>query len=93
MFTKSDLKFLSIVGCISLIYIVLFMSWKIKTDKYIEELEKEPAVVVDLTLSKPKTKIGDPCTDRNSLTENDLYIDTNGTCVGAKIIKKENEKE
>jgi len=31
------------------------------------------------------TRIGDVCDDRNKLTTNDFYINTKGTCEGARV--------
>ena len=31
------------------------------------------------------SRIGDNCDDRNKLTTNDFYIDTKGTCEGARV--------
>lgn len=31
------------------------------------------------------SRIGDVCDDRNKLTTNDFYIDTKGTCEGARV--------
>lgn len=87
MFDKSDVKFFSFVGVVLILILIFGIYAKGESDRLEAQLANE-VVVVDINLSKPKTRIGDPCSDRNSLTENDLYIDTEGTCVGAKIIKK-----
>lgn len=71
------LRYLFVVSVIFWISVISFLKLtEVKSSYIFVESEKESTLI---------TRIGDVCDDRNKLTTNDFYIDTKGTCEGARV--------